>query len=439
MGRETDEPNRERHLVVVFDICSSTTILEDLKRTDNLGAWRKLLITLKDYVLEKGTPIGMDLYKFIGDGWVLLFPNSVPRMDLCAFLGDLSKTFEIQFDKTVKPLLSQEPSPIGLMFGIDAGELIRMVLGNQVEYVGRAINVASRLQAYTKELPSGPSYKAIFSKNSFNSPAPPVGLTTEPIKVSLRNISPPTIQCVVWDATDPRLGDFAATVIAMPVPSTKAPRSEPPAPASSKTATNIRAKTVKITTLPGTSTKTSPDPARTAPATAAATSGGAGNFGIKVIGTQAVQMAALGGVGKWMAHRPGKPGVVVQFVKDATKGAQPSSGTLTHAHVIYRAGDKELLRVRGAWLDTFDLVKFNSSEPRSLILGVCADSGFSALEAVRTTVNGSERTEVRVSRIPKVPPNLTVLVQLTEADKGALLYEGEFEVSTDPLAVARTS
>ncbi|HXX46337.1 MAG TPA: hypothetical protein VEJ38_16560 [Candidatus Acidoferrales bacterium] len=428
MGHETDEPNRERHLVVVFDICSSTTILEDLKRTDNLGAWRKLLITLKDHVLETGTPLGMDLYKFIGDGWVLLFPNSVPKMGLCTFLGDLSKKFEVQFEASIKPLLSQEPSPVGLMFGIDAGELIRMVLGNQVEFVGRAINVASRLQSYTKELPGGPSYKVIFSKNSFNSPAPPpAGLTVDSIKVSLRNISPPTMQCFVWDATDPRLGDFAATALAIPAARSKPVLTEPPPPVTSKTKTGSVTKT--RTVLAAELAK----PARTETQRPAAVA--KRGSGIKVVGTEAIQIAALGGVGKWMAHRAGQPGLVVQFAKDATKGAQPSTGTLAHAHLIYRAGDKELLRVRGAWLDAFDVVKFHGNETRSLIVGVCGSSGFSALEAVRSTVKGSERVEIRPSHFDRIPPKLSVLVQLTEADKGALLYEGEFEIATNPLSI----
>ena len=157
MTTETEELSRERHLVVVFDICSSTTILEDLKRTDNLGAWKHLLIFLKDYLLHKGGPLQMDLYKFIGDGWVLLFPNAAPKKELCDFLSGLSRSFEEQFGACVRPLLSHEPSPVGLMFGIDAGELHRIVLDNQIEYVGRAINVAARLQSYTKELAGGPS------------------------------------------------------------------------------------------------------------------------------------------------------------------------------------------------------------------------------------------------------------------------------------------
>jgi len=425
--RETDEPNRERHLVVVFDICSSTTILEDLKRTDNLGAWRKLLISLKDHLLEKGVPLGMDLYKFIGDGFVLLFPNNAPKLELCAFLADLSTTYERQFESSIKPLLSQEPSPVGLMFGIDAGELIRMVLGNQVEYVGRAINVASRLQSYTKELPGGPAYKVIFSKNSYNSPAPPPpGLTVESIKVSLRNISPPTMQCFVWQTTDPRLGDFAATVIGMPAQTAKAARSEP-APETTKT------KTTKVTRI---RTVTSGDAAKTVPATAPAVATARIASNIKVTDARAVQMAALGGVGKWMAHRAGQPGLVVQFTNEAPKAGPSSPSAVVHAHLIYRAGEKELLRVRGAWLDAFDLAKFNANDTRSLIVGVCGNNGFSALEAVRTVANGAERVEIRPSRLAQVPPKLTVLVQLTEADKGGLLYEGEFEISTSPLAIA---
>ena len=424
MLKETEQLGRERYLVVVFDICSSTTILEDLKRTDNLGAWRNLLIYLKDYVTEKGAPLRMDLYKFIGDGWVLLFPNNVPKMALCAFLSKLCKTFEVQFEASIKPLLSQEPSPVGLMFGIDSGELIRMVLGNQVEYVGRAINVASRLQSYTKELPGGPAYKVIFSKNSFNSPAPPPsGLTVEPIKVSLRNISPPTMQCFAWEATDPSMEEFVATSAAVTAEIKKAPRPEPPLPPMAATRTVVGSRTANAVKSP------KPVGRDSAPPAAAAKP----DFNIKVCDVSTIQMAPLGGVGKWMAHRTGQPGLVVQLTKDG----QSSAGVVAHAHLIYRAGAKELLRVRGAWLDAYDLAKFNASDVRSLIVGVSANNGFCALEAVRKSANGTERVEVRPARFSPTPPKLTVLVQLTEADKGDLLYEGEFEISTNPLAITR--
>ena len=93
MTREDEKLTFERRLVVVCDICSSTAILEDLKRTDHLAEWRNLLIGLKDCLLHIGESLGMELYKFIGDGWVLLFPEAIAKSKLCNFLGDLSMVF----------------------------------------------------------------------------------------------------------------------------------------------------------------------------------------------------------------------------------------------------------------------------------------------------------------------------------------------------------
>ena len=47
-----------RRVVVIFDITSSTTILEDLKRTDNLTVWRDFHINLKRFLprLRKTRP-----------------------------------------------------------------------------------------------------------------------------------------------------------------------------------------------------------------------------------------------------------------------------------------------------------------------------------------------------------------------------------------------
>jgi len=392
----TDVSSRVRHLVVVFDICSSTTILEDLKRTDNLGAWRNLLIYLKDYLLEKGATLEMNLYKFIGDGWVLLFPNDVPKTELCNLLSELCKAYEAQFDASIKPLLSQEPSPIGLMFGIDAGELIRLELNGQFEYVGRAINVSSRLQSYTKELPGGPRNKVIFSKNSFNSPAPPpTGLEAERIKVSLRNISPATMECFALQTYMGKQGKLTDSGSETPVKSSKPERASAPPPAPIKTGPNIG-----VTDL------------------------------------RTIQIAPLGAVGKWTSHRPGQIGVVVQFTNEAARGASANASATVKAHLIYRVGDKETLRVRGSWLDGFDLARFNAADTHSLIVGVSGNNEFCALETVRTSASGSDRLETRLARVVPVPPKINVLVQLTDADGRSLLYEGEFAIGTNPLTIA---
>jgi hypothetical protein len=71
-----DERLTLEELVVVLDIFWSTTILEDLKRTDNLEARRNLLIGMNEFHRVKGSSLDPDPYKFIGDGWVVLFPKS---------------------------------------------------------------------------------------------------------------------------------------------------------------------------------------------------------------------------------------------------------------------------------------------------------------------------------------------------------------------------
>ena len=104
--------------------------------------------------------------------------------------------------------------------------------------------------------------------------------------------------------------------------------------------------------------------------------------------------------------------------------------------MIYRVGDKETLRVRGSWLDGFDLARFNAADTHSLIVGVSGNNEFCALETVRTSASGSDRLETRLARVVPVPPKINVLVQLTDADGRSLLYEGEFAIGTNPLTIA---
>ena len=69
-----EEPQSEDKLVVFFDMCSSSKILEDLHQTGNLKKYRDLLILIKEFLLDKQQSGICEIYKFIGDGWALLFP-----------------------------------------------------------------------------------------------------------------------------------------------------------------------------------------------------------------------------------------------------------------------------------------------------------------------------------------------------------------------------
>jgi class 3 adenylate cyclase len=189
MTEKTEQLSTVRKVVVVFDICSSTAILEDLKATDNQSAWRNLLIELKRWLVDQAAELGFEIYKFIGDGWILLFPTNITKIQLTEFLRHLSTMYDSTFDAAVLDLLQPNSKPRGLTFGMDEGELIRIEMNEQTEYLGRPINVASRLQGATKDLPGRPEYKALLSKNFNNllGAKPDIGLDT--VRVNLRNIS----------------------------------------------------------------------------------------------------------------------------------------------------------------------------------------------------------------------------------------------------------
>ena len=201
MTRESDKPTLVRKIVVVFDICSSTSLLEDLKSSDNLEHWRDLLIALKEFLSDQSLRLHFDAYKFIGDGWVLLFPTETSKDGLLDFISGLSAAFYGHFYAQVEPFLQSTAGVWGITVGVDSGELIRLEMNEQIEYLGRAINVATRLQTATKELSGGPADKALFSKNSFNS----LGrgraeFKVRETKVQLRNISNgQNYECFQWD------------------------------------------------------------------------------------------------------------------------------------------------------------------------------------------------------------------------------------------------
>lgn len=152
---------------MLFDICSSTTVLEDLLRTDSQVRWRNLLILLKKFLTVEAKRQGFLLYKFVGDGWFMLFDEErVDGTELVAFLGRLSARYGEIYCKRVRPALEGE-HPIGLTFGVDCGRLVRIVMNEQEEYVGRPLNVAARLQAALKLQCDDPGGKLLISKPAY--------------------------------------------------------------------------------------------------------------------------------------------------------------------------------------------------------------------------------------------------------------------------------
>lgn len=202
MTRESDELSVVRRVVMVVNIRASSEIVEGLKETDNLDVWRSTLVALEKYLIEQHENSGVEVYKFIGDGWILLFPEQVSKKSMMDFLTGFSNQFCLMYD--VVPDFLQDrhrPEIDGLTFGIASGDLVRLELDGRIEYIGFLMNLAARLQDSAKKVEPWRNYQAVFYKDCFNGMAPKEnhGFPVETVAASLRNLAGvEQIECIAY-------------------------------------------------------------------------------------------------------------------------------------------------------------------------------------------------------------------------------------------------
>jgi hypothetical protein len=182
---------KEQHLVVVFDMCSSSRIIDDLTINSALPGLNSFHRDLKIFLDKEAEIINFKVYKFMGDGWILLFPPEIEGTKLSDFLKRLCKTFKQLFQHFLSSKLTREygKDALGITIGIEAGELIKIGFKkHESEYLGRALNVACRLQGAVKDK-IGIPFRALVSKQVqrryFSNVA---GFEGIPVERTLRNI-----------------------------------------------------------------------------------------------------------------------------------------------------------------------------------------------------------------------------------------------------------
>lgn len=168
MSLPSDAISSTHKVVVFFDICSSTTILEDLLRTENQRRWRNLLIGLKKFLVQESEELGFVIYKFLGDGWILLFDaEKLKGRQLVSFVARLDEHYQHLFHNGVCEVLGGGKHAIGITAGVDEGTLVRIIMNQREEFIGRALNVAARLQGAIKQKDKKPEGTMLLSKNAF--------------------------------------------------------------------------------------------------------------------------------------------------------------------------------------------------------------------------------------------------------------------------------
>ena len=168
MTRENDDIQIINKIVTTIDICSSSHIIEDLIKTSNIKAWRDVLIEMKEYLVSNAPNYGAEIYKFIGDGWIILFNKPYSAENIVNFLMGINQRFEEHYNTKIFPKLDIPLDISGLTFGVDEGQLIQLTMQERIEYIGRPINIACRLQGSINEIDIKGGFRVFMSHRLFN-------------------------------------------------------------------------------------------------------------------------------------------------------------------------------------------------------------------------------------------------------------------------------
>ena len=105
---------KHARIVVVFDLCSSSQIMEDLLLSDKFDRYEAFLTCVKRWLMnwteQHSPPKGrFELYKFTGDGWILLFPDTISGEPLIQFMYSLCEMINAELARHIIPSLSSMP------------------------------------------------------------------------------------------------------------------------------------------------------------------------------------------------------------------------------------------------------------------------------------------------------------------------------------------
>lgn len=170
MDSKTPSIAKTEKIVVFFDICSSTTLLEAMLDAKRPECWRKVLIGLEKFLSKQIAQGSFEIHKFIGDGWVLFFPHSTNGDHLLNLLREICREYERLYLQYIHEHLDDSQRPFGLTFGVASGRLLPVLMTTgQTEYFGRPLNIAARLQSAIKHETKDPNPqgKVLISKRAF--------------------------------------------------------------------------------------------------------------------------------------------------------------------------------------------------------------------------------------------------------------------------------
>jgi hypothetical protein len=148
----------------------------------------------------------------------------------------------------------------------------------------------------------------------------------------------------------------------------------------------------------------------------------------------AIQESWNGG-GVFFQKDDGHVAAVVQFSNDAVMGAK-NKEAVVKAAIIYQDGAKELQRVTGCWLEQpSGEVQFKVYDSHKLIVGFMQGGEFCVLGKREIPAHRRRDWGTYLHCLGEMP-KITALVRLTGVSSGHCYFEGQFEVTMNPLSIS---
>jgi hypothetical protein len=121
--------------------------------------------------------------------------------------------------------------------------------------------------------------------------------------------------------------------------------------------------------------------------------------------------------------------ILIQFTNEARSDEGTNVGGFVKASLVFRDEQNEILRITGSWLNTLtDAIEFRVEDTHKLVVGVMFRQELLTIDIVR--VGGMLRADSHdVSNVQ------TVLVKLTNAICGDVVYEGRFRITLNPVSI----
>jgi len=191
LPKRTEHIKEKEGYIVYFDISSSSTIMEALQTSNKVSAWRILIIRIRKLLIDMTEAGRIEVYKFLGDGWIIFIKHGYTGEYIMDILAEIAFKFKLEYYNLIYHILEKEIPYQGMTFGIVFDKIYGIKMDGREEWIGRPLNVASRLQGQSSKAPKIIKNKGLSSNVAFIEMFKDGSCTVRAnkTKVKLRNIS----------------------------------------------------------------------------------------------------------------------------------------------------------------------------------------------------------------------------------------------------------